>query len=265
MRKLAIRSIGATVILACLATAAAQAAPAPTPPGAPGRPPAGTTQGRVSNTPPHISPNTVIVFPFENNTMVGGKELSETLEGEVKSGILRAGTYSIASFYPASPLLQRARQDQSLSRDDIDNVVDPMRGTVDPTRAAAVAQRMGGRYALLGSIEQADVDTAAHRSNVTVTVQMLDSLTGMPVKTAGVTGTFTGTASDTPHALVDAAARDAARRALTELGLASGTPVVTPPTMQGGIDTSKPAPKRRSTSYWLPLGVLLGVLVVSVK
>jgi len=261
MRKLAMRSIGATVALACLA-AAAQAAPAPT---APGRPPTGTTQGRGSNTPPHVSPNTVIVFPFENNTMVGGKELSEALEGEVKSGVLRAGTYSIASFYTASPLLLRARQDGSLTPLEIDGVVDPMRGTVDPTRAAAVAQRMGGRYALLGSIEQADVDTAAHRANVTVTVQMLDSLTGTPVKTAGVTGTFTGTASDSPQALVNAAARDAAQRALTELGLAQGTPVVTPPAMQGGIDTSKPAPKRRTNSYWLPFGLLLGVLVATVK
>jgi hypothetical protein len=262
MRKIAMRSIGVTVALACLA-AAAQAAPAPTAPGAPGR--AAPPPGGGSTTPPHISPNTVIVFPFENNTMVGGKELSDTLEAEVKSGVTRTGTYSIASFYPGSPLLQRARQDQSLTRVEIDAVVDPMRGTVDPTRAAQVAQRMGGRYALLGSIEQADVDNAAHRANVTVTVQLLDTLTGTPVKTAGVTGTYTGAQNDSPQVLVSRAAQDAARRALTELGLAQGTAALTPPTMQGGIDTSKSAPKRRRSSYWLPFGVLLGVLVAGVK
>jgi hypothetical protein len=264
MRKLAMRSIGATVTLAFLA-AVVQAETAPAAPGAPGRTAPGATQGRVSNTPPHISPNTVIVFPFENNTMVGGKELGETLAAEVKSGVARAGTYSIATFYPASPLLQRARQDQSLTREEIDTVVDPMRGTVDPTRAATVAQRMGARYALLGSIEQVDVDAAAHKANVTVTVQMLDTLTGTPTKTAGVTGSATGAANASPQALVNAAAQDAARRALTELGLAQGTAAVTPPAMQGGVDTSKPASKKHKSSFWLPLGVMLGVLVAGVK
>jgi hypothetical protein len=262
MRKLAMRSIGATVTLAFLA-AVAQAETAPA---APGRAPApGTTQGRVSTTPPHISPNTVIVFPFENNSMIGGKELGEALAAEVKSGVARAGTYSIATFYPASPLLQRARQDQALTREEIDTVVDPMRGTVDPTRAANVAQRMGARYALLGSIEEATVDMAGHKANVTVTVQMLDTLTGTPVKTAGVTGTATGAANASQQALVNAAAQDAARRALTELGLAQGNAPVTPPAMKGGVDMSKPVEKKHSNTFWLPLGVLLGVLVAGVK
>jgi hypothetical protein len=94
---------------------------------------------------------------------------------------------------------------------------------------------------------------------------LLDTATGTPTRTAGVTGTYTGAQADSQQMLVNRAAQDAARRALTELGLAQGTAVLTPPTMQGGVDTSKPAEKRRRSSYWLPFGVLLGVLIAGVK
>jgi hypothetical protein len=118
---------------------------------------------------------------------------------------------------------------------------------------------MGGRYALLGSIEAADVDAAANRANVTVTVQMLDTTTGAPAKTAGVTGTFTGQQGAAREALVEGAARDAATRALTELGVAPRPPSAVQTRPAPAEPTTKP---KKKASYWLPLGVLLGVLVV---
>jgi hypothetical protein len=257
MGNFVVRSIALCVTGIMLAATAAYAAPAPMP--------TAPTTGRGPTTRPHISPNTVIVFPFENNAMTGGRELAEALAAAVKAGIAQTNGYSVATFYPASPLLQRARSEQSLSREEIEGVVDPTRGTVDPTRAASVALRMGGRYALLGSIEAVDVEQAANRANVTVTVQMVDTVSGTPTRTAGVTGTFTGQQGATQDSLVQGAARDAAQRALTELGMhpaASATPVP----VQGGVDISQPVQKKKGTSsYWLPLGVVLGILVAGVK
>jgi hypothetical protein len=252
MQKDAIRLLVVPALLA-LSVAAAGAAPAP---------PAGTTQGRGSATRPHLSPNTIILFPFENNTMVGGRELSDRLAADVKAGLASSGTYSVATFYPASPLLNRARSETSVTREEVEGVVDPMRGTVDPTRAASIALRMGGRYALLGSIEAADVEMTANRANVTVTVQMVDTTTGAPARTAGVTGTFTGQQGATREALVEGAARDAATRALTELGVTPRPAMTTPTGQQPAATTEKP---KRRASYWLPLSVLLGVLVAGYK
>jgi hypothetical protein len=252
MQNVAIRSLVVPALL-FLSSALAAAAPAPA---------AGTTTGRGPTTRPHLSPNTLIVFPFENNAMVGGRELADRLAADVKAGLASSGAYSVATFYTASPLLNRARGENSLTREEIEGVVDPERGTVDPTRAANVALRMGGRYALLGSIEAADVEAAQNRANVTVTLQLLDTTTGAPAKTAGVTGTFTGQQGAAREALIDGAARDAATRALTELGVTSRPATAAP--ARPAAEESAERPKRR-TSYWLPLSVLLGVLIAGYK
>jgi hypothetical protein len=240
-----------------LAGGVAWAAPAPAP---------GTTAaGRGPATRPHVAANTIVIFPIENNSMIGGKQLGEALVAHVKSGISHAGTYSIASYYPASPLLQRARQEQSLTREEAEGVVDPARGTVDPTRAANVAMRMGARYALLGSIEQVDVDRAANRANVTVTMQLLDTATGAPAKTAGVTGTYTGTAAASQDDLAMAAGKDAVKRALVELGLASESSDLTPPALSGGTnDASAVVPAKKKKNLWIPIGALLAILIIGI-
>lgn len=250
MRTLWLASIGLCLTGAILAPSAVYAAPAP-------------ATGRGPTTPPYLSPNTVIVFPFENNAMIGGRALAEVLAADVKQGLTSTGQFSVASFYTASPLVQRARSEQALTAEEVNSVVDPERGTVDPTRAASVALRMGGRYALLGSIEAVDLERAANRANVTVTLQMLETTTGAPARTAGVTGSFTGQPGASEASLAEGAARDAAQRALTELGI---TVRPTPAVLQGGTDPTRPVERKKGTSsYWLPLGVLLGVLVAGVK
>jgi hypothetical protein len=250
MQRDAIRSLVVSLLFALVVTTA-QAAPAP-----------GTAQGRGPTTRPHLSPNTIIVFPFENNAAVGGRELADRLADDVKAGLTASGAYSVATFYPASPLLNRARGEGGLTREEIETVVDPMRGTVDPSRAANVAMRMGGRYALLGSIEAADVEAAANRANVTVTVQLLDTTTGAPARTAGVTGTFTGQQGATREALVEAASRDAATRALTELGVTPRPATAAPAAREAPAPAAR---ERRRSSFWLPVTVLLGVLVAGVR
>jgi hypothetical protein len=235
----------AAAALFSLAVATAQAAPAAAP-----------------LTRPYIAAGTVIVFPFENNTMQGGKDLAEALSSEVKAGITAAPGYSVASFYPQSPLLQRALTgDKSLTKEDVDNVVNPTTGAVDPARAATVAMRMGGRYALLGSIEAAEVQPT--KADVTVTVQLLDTFTGTPAKTAGVTGTATAAANAPRDAALMAAAKDAAKRALAELGF-SAAPAPAAAERQRAPRTQE-QPRRSRSSYWLPLGALLGILVAGVK
>jgi hypothetical protein len=244
MRTHLTRWTGAAALLGLVAVAA-HAAPAPT-------------------SRPYIAQGTVIVFPFENNSMVGGKELADALSAEVKMGITATPGYSIATFYPQSPLLQRAlATDKSLTRADVDAVVDPMKGTVDPTRAANVAGHMGGRYALLGSIEAAEVQ--ANKADVTVTVQLLDTATGTPAKTAGVTGTAPATATTGParDAALMAAAKDAARRALSELGFGAPTPPTAVPAREPARPRSEA--KRSLNDYWVPIAALFGILIAGVK
>jgi hypothetical protein len=235
---------GAVLLGACLTAPAARAqnqAPPP-PPRAPGAAPGGavvpapggaagtgtaTTRGAAQPTQPVPLPGikTVMVFPFENNTTTGGRALGEALADAVQSGMEASRIYGTVKYSgdrdrPESLLVQRALAEQSgVLTDAIKNVIDPVKGTVDQARAMQIAQRTGMEAILLGSIEEYTYDKAANKVTMVATAQILNAFTGEPLKTAGVTGTATGTPSMDESAVAQQAATDVASRVLNGLAV----------------------------------------------
>src|SRR5439155_15589251 len=106
----------------------------------------GTTRGTAAPAKPVPLPGvkTVMVFPFENNTTSGGRALGEALADAVQRGMEASKVYGTVKFSPDSLLIERAAKEQSgVLGPAIQNVIDPIKGTVDQARAMQIAQRTG--------------------------------------------------------------------------------------------------------------------------
>jgi hypothetical protein len=264
---------GAALLGACLVVPAARAENAPpAPPGTAAAPPGtapGTTAGTAAAAPPVPLPGvlTVMVFPFDNVPGAGGPALGQALADTVQQGMDRSKVYSTAKFSKTSLLVQRAATESpGIMNPDIAGVIDPVKGSVDPTRAMKIAQRTGMQALLLGSIEEYTYDKAANKVTMVATAQILNSQTGEPLRTAGVTGTATGTAGTDESVVAQAAATDVASRLLA--GLAVPPP---PPPPRGHKGPRRPPPSQEEEGSrhhfpgWIPAGVLLGILVGAVR
>jgi hypothetical protein len=209
---------------------------------------------------------TVMVFPFENVPAVGGPALGQALADAVEQGMDRSKVYSTAKFSRTSLLVQRAAQENPMLNQAILGVIDPVKGMVDQARAMEIAQRTGMQALLLGSIEEYTYDKAANKVTMVATAQILNSPTGEPLRTAGVTGTATAAAGTDESVVARAAATDVASRLLA--GLAVPPP---PPPVKGHQGRRRPPPSqaeegtRRRIPGWIPAGVLLGILVGAVR
>jgi hypothetical protein len=123
--------------------------------------------------------SSVVAFPFENTTGKGGEQLGAALSSAIRTNL--AQQYAVFAFNPRSPSVERAISENRLSRQE---VAPPF----DTDKAIKVGKEMGADLVMVGSIDEITYDPNARTSSLTVTVQMIDTRTGTPVKTTAVTG-----------------------------------------------------------------------------
>jgi hypothetical protein len=215
------------------------------------------------------------VFPFErppqpNRPLAAGEQAAREMLGEQIASRIRAGLdastggYTSVLYYPASPLVRRALG-QGITPEDVERVVDPQRGVIDPDRALRIAAAMGTASAVIGSVEQYEYNPQMSRADVTVTVQWLQVPGGTPIKTVGVTATATAPPGASAQAVAQMAATEVATRALTEMAVPPPPPPVV--TTTNGKAKARQQSETRPTGRnraWLALAALLGVLATSV-
>jgi hypothetical protein len=207
-----------------------------------------------------------MVFPFENNTSAGGRALGAAIAEAVRRGLEASRAYTAVQFDPNSLLIQRTREENPMLREAIAGVIDPTTGAVEQTRAMQIAARTGMQALMLGSIEDYRFNKDTNAVEMVATAQILNALTGEPLRTAGVTGSATGAAGADESTIAQAAATDVASRILS--GLAVPQPPPPPPAVRRqtrATETQEQSGGRRRFPGWIPAAILLGIVAGSVR
>jgi len=221
----------------------AGAQPAPTQP--PAQPPAqpvapGTVTAPVVPAgiltlpgPPPIrrgQPISVLAFAFANlntnaMTQALGDRAADRAFIRIKGGMIFSQQYNLATFSPRSGLIHKAEIDGILDATTLLNrLYDPATHELVVPQARQLAQQLRIQAVLIGTLESVEVNRSANSANVTITAQLLDSMSGAPIKSAAVSGTATGAEDDSALDIVLMAAEDAGNRALAEFGIATEAP-----------------------------------------
>src|SRR5207249_983718 len=108
--------------------------------------------------------------------------------------------------------------------EDLRLLQDPMTREISIPAALRIARLLRIQAALIGTVEAVEVNRMANTATATITVQLLNSVTGEPIKNAAVSGQATGTAENATLELAMMAAEDAAARALVEFGIGVAGP-----------------------------------------
>jgi len=178
--------------------------------------------GVVYNPPAPIrsgQPISVMVFPFVNNAMTGGPALAQYLQNAVKGHLYGSNQFHVVTFSPQASLVRRAVQDELLAREDILALQDATTGEVNLERARLIAERLGVQAVLVGTVEDVAATAGMPQANATISLQLVGSTQGNQLKGAAVTGAGMGVANQTPEELAELAVADAARKAVTEMGV----------------------------------------------
>ena len=219
--------------------------------------------GVVYNPPAPIrsgQPISVMVFPFVNNAMTGGPALAQYLQNSVKGHFFGSNQYQVTTYSPQASLVRRAVQDGLLAREDLLALQDATTGEVNLERARLIAERLGVQAVLVGTIEDVAATAGMPQANATVSLQVVGSTQGNQLKGAAVTGMGTGVANQSPDELAELAVADAARKAVTEMGVQTA-PTNVETTGPGGTSANgtRPANGQQATNTRKNRGLRLRV------
>lgn len=170
-------------------------------------------------------PVSALVFDFSNAAMspVDGNLLARQVMNTIKGGMIFSQKFDVVTYSRRLPLLRKAEMDLTLTPEDQANLYDPTTGALDPARALRVARLLRVQSVLSGTVEDVQINREGNSATVSITVQLLNSVTGEPVlPAAAVSGSATGTEENTAVELALLAARDAGYRALAEFGIGAG-------------------------------------------
>ncbi len=195
------------------------------------QPPAQPVQPAVSPAlplPPPIragQPISTLVFSFENAAMNQelGAAAARAALLEMKAGLIFSRQYHIVTFWTRLPLYVKAVSDDYIRADVLTRLA-----SSEPGESLAAARQLGRvmrfQAVMVGSVEEVTVDRMANSATATITVNLINTVTGEAIRTAGVSGQASGTAEDDERELAAMAARDAAAKALAEFGIAEVDP-----------------------------------------
>lgn len=207
----------------------------------------------------------LLVFPVDKPESVD-QSVADTVQSGLRARIGAGVRYDAMTFNAKSALISRAVAGGSLTAAQV-------AGPYTAESASVIARAVGADAALVSSVEDAAVDTAAGKATVTISAQLVTAVDGKAIKTAGASGDATKAA--TPdlallHLAADAAAGKAATQLFGAAGKAGG-PVVAEPgktpggTSQGALTNPPAKAKKKSGKSGLLIGglILAGIIIAS--
>jgi hypothetical protein len=230
---------GAVVLLVAGFSPLAQAQEQPAP-GAGGQPAAGQPAAQPTTapaTPPALvnlpgpppirrgRPISVMAYPFTNlntnaMTQALGDRAADRAFTTIKGGMIFSQQYDVTTYSPRAALVHKAELDTIIDTAALGRLYDATTHELVVPEARGLAQLLRVQSVLVGTLESVEVNRTANSATVTITAQLLDSVTGAPIKSAAVSGAATGAEDDSALDLVVMAADDAAAKALAEFGIA---------------------------------------------
>lgn len=209
----------------------------------------------------------LLVFPVDKPESVD-QSVADTVLSGLRARVGSGVKYDAMTFSAKSALVTRAVAGGSLTAAQV-------AGPFTAESASTIARAVGADAALIASVVDAAVDTAASKATVTISAQLVAAADGKPIKTAGASGDATMAA--TPDlALLRLAADNAAGKAVAQLFGASAKPGAPVTTLQPGqtsgatsqgaavIPQAGKKAKKSSQSGLLIGGlILVGVIIAS--
>ena len=146
--------------------------------------------------------------------------LGQIFLSNLKWGMGSSGQYYLYSYSPQASMVRRASRDEVLTEEHLVGLVDPATGVVDVDKAREVARRLGMQTILICTVEEFQETTAnGNRTNVTISIRLLASVSGKTLRSAAVTGSAAAPESVPVEFVQESAMRDAALRVLPEVGV----------------------------------------------
>lgn len=166
----------------------------------------------------------------------------------VKAGFLSSPLYALVTYHPQSSLVQRAVSQEVLRKEQLLNIISTKTGATNTDRARVITEHLSMQTLLVGTVDKKS-DVKANSTEVTLSAQLIHSVTGEVLRTAAASGAAQG-AEGVPMLQVEQrAALDAAQKLLPALGIElvrlPAPPVEVAPA-NGKGKSAKAAPKSRS-------------------
>ncbi len=199
-----------------------------------------------------LGKRTMLVFPIDTpDSVPGASDVSGLVTDVVRSRLIAADTYVVVQYHKSLPPVARAHNDQQLSDTDLGKPF-----AEDNAKATKVTKLIGYELAFVGSVDNYEYNSADKQATVTMSGRILDTTNGKIVKSATLSAMSDkgGNAKEPERA--QQAARNAAEKLMTQLGVMPATTTMTAPVRTKPVDQGN---HRRKNSNWL-----WGVLAVAV-
>lgn len=207
-----------------------------------------------------VTKRAMVVFPFDvPDTVPGASDVSGLLTDVARSRLIAADTYLVVQFNKGLPPVARAHNDQQLSDNDLKAPY-----AEDNAKATKVTKTIGYELAFVGSVDNYEYKSDTKQATITISGRILDTTNGKIVKSATLSGSSgTGGTSKEPERAADAA-RNAAEKLMTQLGI-QARPSMTPPVTAPKHQDNGGRRKKNNNWLWgvLAIGLGLGIGLAS--
>jgi hypothetical protein len=212
-------------------------------------PSVGMARGKAKTTemPPA---KTIVIFPFDNTTKSSVETLSKDIQQSMQNALSEAGGYRVYAFSEQLPSVQRALLETTLKKDDLKGPFGTEKEQI--ATALKIGREMAADLILVGTIDDAKVDTEKHTGVIALTAVVVDVKTGEP-KTIGVAGAVPANSTVTTEAgLIGLASDDAVGRLVK---------VIVPQPIVKPEQRAEVPSKHKSSFKKIVVGLLLGAAV----
>jgi ABC-type uncharacterized transport system auxiliary subunit len=186
----------------------------------------------------------MLVFPIDTpDSVPGASDVSGLVTDVVRSRLIASDTYVVIQYHKSLPPVARAHNDQQLSDNDLGKPF-----AEDNAKATKVTKLIGYELAFVGSVDNYEYNTADKQATVTMSGRILDTTNGKIVKSATLSAASDkgGTAKEPERA--QQAARNAAEKLMTQLGVVAAQPSMATPVRTKPVDQGN---HRKKNSNWL--------------
>lgn len=194
----------------------------------------------------------LVIFPYENTTSAGGKEIGGDVAAAVRSWLGFTSAYSSVVFSPKAPSMERATREKRVEPADLE-------GPFDKDKALKLGKELGAEMVLIGSIDDYNYNATEKTVDVTLTTQLYKVKTGDEVKTVALTGKGKAAPGGADESiLAGKAIEDAVGQTVKSFGGVTGGPAAT---VTAGTTTKKKGGFWSSKGVWV---LLIGAIVAGV-
>jgi hypothetical protein len=187
---------------------------------APPQPAAPAPAADSADTSQSFNIRSILIFPFVNDAGDPGEAVAGRISDAVKLKLNLVGKLKATSYDHRLSSIERAVNDQVLSRDDVDGPF------TDPQKSGRIASQINTDGYLIGGLESLTVDPNSKKVTLEVTATLYDTQTSVAVRSLGFTGTGVATsASEAQDAVLSDAVNDAASKIAAAIN--AGAPAAT--------------------------------------